>query len=63
MMNNTACPYHEHIDCAGGSCYRCGWNPHEHERVVQVYRLRGMDAVRHYLAARTDALNAGGIQA
>ena len=36
------CPHNDHVICDGvHSCRRCGWDPEEHRRRVEILATRG----------------------
>lgn len=36
------CPHNDHVICDGAcSCKRCGWDPEEHRRRVEILSTRG----------------------
>lgn len=51
----TMCNYRQNITCNGGDkakCVKCGWNPEEHRKILEILERGGMDAVRAYVKAR-----------
>ena len=56
------CPHNDHVICDGArSCRRCGWDPEEHRRRVEILSTRGTVFGRNNLGRNVPGEEQNGI--